>query len=355
MTFRSTAIRLKKKPTAEPTAEHFTFDNNYSIPSTLKPNEVVLKALWISVDPYIRGQLWMTKTNGIITSPQVAQVIKSNSSNLQAGDIISGTFKWATYSLFKDNVKSFLPYKIVVKSKDVSPNMDLTNYLGPLGLIGITAYQGLFDIGKLSKGETVFVSGAAGAVGSIVGQIAKHIMGCTVIGTAGNNDKCKWLTETLGFDKALNYKTYNNNISKFRKDLSKSFGNKGIDLYFDNTGGFQTEAIWDLLNYKGRVIVCGQIANYNKMLQQPKINDFLYKLIYKHIRIEGFAITSFKRYKQFYKDMNQWMDEGKIVYRKTVKCGFDQVPSAFMGLFTGENTGKMLVKISDPQIIKSKL
>eukprot|EP01084_Bolivina_argentea_P133605 235805_1 len=352
---RTTVIRIKHGIKGQPKQDDFTLDS-YSLPTELKQNEILLKALWISVDPGQRGRLTRARAGTIIKSPQIAQVIKSNSARFQVGDIISGIFKWSTYSIYTDRPnKSVFQTVSIAKAYNLQPNMDLSKYMGPLGIVGLTAYQGLFDIGKLSKGETVFVSGAAGAVGSIVGQIAKHIMGCTVIGTAGNNDKCKWLTETLGFDKALNYKTYNNNISKFRKDLSKSFGNKGIDLYFDNTGGFQTEAIWDLLNYKGRVIVCGQIANYNKMLQQPKINDFLYKLIYKHIRIEGFAITSFKRYKQFYKDMNQWMDEGKIVYRKTVKCGFDQVPSAFMGLFTGENTGKMLVKISDPQIIKSKL
>ena len=177
-------------------------------------------------------------------------------------------------------------------------------------------------------------------------------MECRVVGVAGSDAKCAWLKE-LGFDGALNYKKYNGNVSKFRKDLSKLFPS-GIDVYFDNVGGFITESVWNLLNYKGRVIVCGQIANYNRLTNVPKIDDFLFKTIYKHIRIEGFSIHSFKRYNDFYKDMNKWINDGKIVYRKTIKVGLDQVPNAFIGLFTGENFGKMLVKISDPQIL-SKL
>ena len=178
-------------------------------------------------------------------------------------------------------------------------------------------------------------------------------MGCHVIGIAGTDDKCKWLTNDLGFDGALNYKKYNNDKRKLQKDLRKLFPN-GIDIYFDNTGGFITESVWNLLNYKGRVILCGQIANYNRLTNVPKIDDFLYKLIYQHIRVEGFSIHSFKNYSKFYKDMTKWSNEGKIKFRKTVRCGLDAVPSAFIGLFKGENTGKMLVKISDP-ILKSKL
>ena len=181
-------------------------------------------------------------------------------------------------------------------------------------------------------------------------------MGCRVIGIAGSDAKCKWLIDELGFDGAINYKKYNNNISALRRDLSKLFPD-GIDLYFDNVVGFITESIWNLLRYKGRVVVCGQISNYNNLRDIPKTNDFLSKMIYQHIRVEGFAISSFKRYNDFYKDMNQWIDENKIKFRKTVKFGLDQVPAAFIGLFTGENFGKMMVKISDPNIpsIKSKL
>jgi len=339
-------IRLKQKPAAAPTADTFAFDT-HDLPSTLEPGYVVLKALWISVDPYIRGTLWKIKTNSVITSPQIAQVIRSNDATLKTGDIISGMgLPWSTCSVFKANPKA---YRLIMRGHEVRSGVDVSAHLGPLGLIGITAYQGLFDIGNLRKGENVFVSGAAGAVGSIVGQIAKHVMGCTVVGTAGSDAKCEWLKE-LGFDAAMNYKDFNGDSKAFQKALGAAFGGRGVDVYFDNTGGFQTESIWDLLNYKGRVVVCGQIANYNKMLAVPKIDDFLYKTIYQHIRIEGFSIHSFKRYKEFYSDMQRWMDEGKVRYRKTVKYGLEQVPAAFMGLFSGENIGKMLVKMSDPQI-----
>merc|ERR1719361_17662 len=140
---QSTVIRLKKKPIAEPTEDHFIFDTNYEIPSTLKPNTVVLKSLWISVDPYIRGQLWTMKKNAIIHSPQIAQVIRSNSSTLKVGDIISGSFKWSDYSIITDKPKN---YRVIVKANNVSSLMDLSHHLGPMGLIGVTAYQGLFDI-----------------------------------------------------------------------------------------------------------------------------------------------------------------------------------------------------------------
>ena len=159
MALDATVIRLKKKPIAEPTEDHFVFDTNFQIPSTLEPNTVLIKSLWISVDPYIRGQLWTMKKNAIIHSPQIAEVIRSNSSNLQVGDIITGAFKWSDYSVIKDNPKNC---RVIVKAANVSASMDLSHHMGPMGLIGVTAYQGLFDIGKLKKGENVFVSGAAG-------------------------------------------------------------------------------------------------------------------------------------------------------------------------------------------------
>eukprot|EP01084_Bolivina_argentea_P133606 235806_1 len=350
---RTTVIRIKHGIKGQPKQDDFTLDS-YSLPTELKQNEILLKALWISVDPGQRGRLTRARAGTIIKSPQIAQVIKSNSARFQVGDIISGIFKWSTYSIYTDRPnKSVFQTVSIAKAYNLQPNMDLSKYMGPLGIVGLTAYQGLFDIGCLKKAENVFISGAAGATGSIAGQIAKHVMNCRVIGIAGSDDKCKWLTNELGFDGAVNYKKYNNNIGKLKRDLQKLFP-KGIDVYFDNVGGFITESVWDLLNYKGRVVVSGQIANYNRMKNIPKINDFLFKTIYKHIRIEGFAINSFKRFDEFYRDMNEWMNENKVVFRKTVKVGLNKVPEAFVGLFRGENYGKMLVKISDPQL-KSKL
>ena len=159
MALRTTVIRLKKKPAAEPSAENFGFDS-FDLPTTLEPGYVIVKALWISVDPYIRGTFWETKTGSIITSPQIAQVVRSNDSILKIGDIISGLpLEWSTYSVFKANPAA---YRVIVNGNAVRNGMDLSAHLGPLGLVGITAYQGLFDIGKLQKGERVFVSGAAG-------------------------------------------------------------------------------------------------------------------------------------------------------------------------------------------------
>ena len=255
-------------------------------------------------------------------------------------NVLSGHSPWSTY--FIRNTDKL--YKI---NKDKQDDIIPTDYyLSTLGLTGATAYYGLIDIGLIKKGENVFVSGAAGATGNVVGQIAKNVYNGYVVGTAGNNEKIKWLKDDLKFDDAINYKDYNNNVEKIRKELSEKFPN-GIDIYFDNTGGFITEAVWPLLNQYARVVLCGQIANYNRVA--PKIDDFLTLMVFKEIRAEGFIVASMKedRWNDFYRDLTEWTKNGNVITKHTIIQGFEQTIDAFMGLFTGTNIGKMVVKVAD--------
>jgi len=232
-------------------------------------------------------------------------------------------------------------------------------YLGALGATGQTAYYGMLTIGNLKDGENVFISGAAGATGCIAGQIAKlKRKNIYLVGSAGGENKTKWLIQDLKFDKALDYKKYGEDLNAMKAELKRLFP-KGIDVYFDNTGGLITECVWDLLNPKARVVVCGQIARYPNIsladLLTPqsvgKIDDFLFKLIYKEIRIEGFTVYECKDWVSFYRDMKEWILKGQIKTTETMILGFDELPLAFEGLFTGKNVGKMIVKCKDEDLL----
>eukprot|EP01084_Bolivina_argentea_P028940 53756_1 len=344
-----TVIRLKSPPINAVKLTDFAIKTEAL--RELRRNELLLKALYISVDPGMRGGLYSQKANTILYSPQICQVISSKSSKFNIGDIVTGnlskglqtTCPWATYCIKSDK------YCRKISNKKLIP---YNYYLGPLGGTGLTAYMGLLNVAKIKQTDNVFISGAAGAVGSVAGQIAKHVVKCSrVIGTAGSNKKCEWIVNELGYDNAINYKLFNNNISLFRKELASKFPN-GIDVYFDNTGGFITHSIWNLLNVGARVVISGQIANYNRLRNPPKVDEYLHKLIYKQIRIEGFVIYGFKQFDKFESDMCQWIKDGKIKSKQTVMHGIENVPKAFIGLFKGANTGKMVVKIHD---LKSKL
>ncbi|HEX7927173.1 MAG TPA: NADP-dependent oxidoreductase, partial [bacterium] len=213
--------------------------------------------------------------------------------------------------------------------------------LGVLGMPGLTAYFGLLDIAYPKAGETVVVSGAAGAVGSIVGQIAK-IVSCRVVGIAGEDDKCRWVVDELGFDACYNYKTTKNHVEKLRELCPK-----GVDVYFDNVGGPITDAVINVMNTRSRISVCGQISQYNneKMEMGPR---FLFHTIAKQMRIEGFLVFQFAdRYREGLTKMAEWMKTGQLKYKESVVTGLENTPRAFMGMLKGENTGKQLVKVAE--------
>lgn len=303
-------------------------------PQTLKPGEILLQTKYISVDPYLRGRIREHKIGEVMVSGVVAEVIASyQNSEYKEGDVVQGYLPWRRFVVTdgRGGLRKVDP--------SVAP---ISTALGVLGMPGMTAYFGLLDVGALKPRETVVVSGAAGAVGSLVGQIAK-IFECRVVGTAGGADKCTLLTQQLGFDVAIDYKQHQT-IESMKEALSAACPN-GIDVYFDNTGGLVTDTVFDLINKNGRVAVCGQISMYNSK-ETPMAPLFLHKLIYKSVTVKGFVVSDFvARMAEFYRDMSKWVKDGKVKYFESVTDGFNQLPSAFIGLFSGANTGKALVKV----------
>ncbi|REK09909.1 MAG: NADP-dependent oxidoreductase [Planctomycetota bacterium] len=298
--------------------------------------QCVVKALYVSVDPYMRGRISEAKSyaapveiGGVMVGGVVGEVVESKNPRFAVGDIVQGEFGWQEYALTDGRgVRKIDP--------TIAP---ISTAIGVLGMPGLTAYFGLLDIGQPKEGETVVVSGAAGAVGSIVGQIAK-IKGCRAVGIAGTDEKCKYLVDELGFDAAFNYKTTDNNVEKL-KELCP----QGIDVYFDNVGGEITDAVIPLLNVKARMSICGQISQYNLQKQETGPR-WLWALIVKQARAEGFLVFQFAdKFQQGAVEMAGWIKDGKLKFREDIVEGFENLPKAFIGMLQGDNTGKRLVKV----------
>ncbi|AIG26697.1 NADP-dependent oxidoreductase [Brevibacillus laterosporus] len=329
-------ILLSSRPVGVPTRDNFTFIKS-SIPE-VNDNQLLIRTLYLSVDPYMRGRMNDQKSyippfqlDQVITGGVIGEVIETKSSEFQVGDVVLGLLGWQNYSV----VDAGEVQKI---DTNIAP---ITTALGVLGMPGMTAYFGLLDIGQPQAGETVVVSGAAGAVGMLVGQIAK-IKGARVVGIAGSEEKVQYVTEELGFDAAINYKTTPN----MQLALEKACPN-GVDVYFDNVGGPISDAVLSLINQGARIPLCGQISLYNSEKQDigPRIQVQLLK---KTATMKGFLVTQYTdRYHEGMTQMAQWIKEGKIKYSENIVEGLENVPEAFLGLFTGENTGKQLVKVSD--------
>jgi len=296
--------------------------------------ELLLKPLYISVDPYLRaamngGHPPNLNVGDIIISRGIAEVINSKHNNFSKGDLVMGYMEWRDVLIAKADGLTRLERK----------GLSLSSNLSVLGSTGLSAYFSLNDIGKPKKGETMVVSGAAGAVGSIAGQIGK-IAGCKVIGIVGSDEKADLIKSDFGFDAAINYKE-NKDINAALKDLCPD----GIDVYFDNVGGPISDAVVEKMNDHGRVVVCGTIAEYNdnKGGVGPRL---LPLVVYKKLLIQGFLISDYKeRFDEGKAQLRQWLTEDKIRYRETIVNGFEQLPEAFIGLFTGKNEGKMLVEL----------
>ncbi|RLQ90629.1 NADP-dependent oxidoreductase [Falsibacillus albus] len=333
-------IHLVERPKAAPTHEHFNLVET-SIPK-LGDQEVLIHNLYLSVDPYMRGRMSDAKSyvppfklNEKLVGGVVGEVVESNSDQFQTGDVVTGMLGWEEYSI--------APEKEIRK---VNPELaPVTTSLGILGLTGLTAYFGLIDICQPKEGETVVVSGAAGAVGSVVGQIAK-IKGARVVGIAGSDEKIDYIKNELGFDEAINYKTTEN----IQEALEKACPN-GVDAYFDNVGGEISDAVLNLLNKFARIAQCGAISSYNKVDDQgPRIQT---KLIKSSALIKGFIVSDYaERFKEGAEQLGQWLQQGKLKYEETITEGFENIPDAFLGLFEGNNLGKQLVKIGEPQHAK---
>jgi NADPH-dependent curcumin reductase CurA len=302
----------------------------------LKDGEFLARAMYISVDPYMRGRISQAKSyaagveiGGLMVAGGVARVVESKNPKFSVGDIVDIYMGWQEYVV--SNGKG-----IRKLDESIAP---VSTALGVLGMTGMTAYFGLLDVCNPKAGETVVVSGAAGAVGSIVGQIAK-IKGCRTVGIAGDDAKCEWITAHCGFDAAFNYKTTDNYGAKL-KELCPN----GIDVYFDNVGGAITDAVFMQINTFARLSICGQISQYNNA--KPEMGPrLLGMLIVARAKVQGFLVTDYApRFAEGMKEMATWLSEGKLQYREDIVDGFENLPKAFIGLFHGENTGKRIVKI----------
>ncbi|SER25403.1 hypothetical protein SAMN04487944_10285 [Gracilibacillus ureilyticus] len=330
-------ILLAKRPKGTPDKDTFKF----AVKDIIKPRsgEVLIRTLYVSVDPYMRGRMIDAPSyvapfelNKVIDGGAIGEVVTSESSHFSEGDIVIGGFGWQTYYTAKeDEVRKI--------DKDIAP---ISTHLGILGMTGLTAYFGLLEIGKPKEGETVVVSGAAGAVGSVVGQIAK-IKGAKVVGIAGTDEKIKYLKEELHFDEAINYKK----TEDIKHDLAKACPD-GVDVYFDNVGGDISDAVFTLLNKFARVSVCGAISSYNLEKQDvgPRVQTVLIK---KSALMQGFTVGDYsERFNEGATKLAQWLNEGKLSYEETMKEGFENIPDAFLDLFRGNNIGKLLVKVAEP-------
>lgn len=327
-------IFLDSRPKGLPQLDDFRFEE-CEMPK-LSEGQLLLKAHYVSVDPYLRGRMNDVKSyvppfelDKPIESGLIAEVIDSKVNGFNKGEYVSGMLKWSQYQL--SNGEGL--HKV-----DDSLST-LSAYLGILGMPGLTAYLGLMEIGKPKAGETVLVSGAAGAVGSVVGQIAK-ITGCRVVGIAGSDEKVTLLKSEFGFDEAINYKTTDN-----MTEAIKTACPDGVDVYFDNVGGEISDATLFSINKFARLVICGAISVYNDSSLPKSISPHPF-LIKNSALMQGFIVFNYAdKYGPALKQLAMWLSEGKLKYKETIIEGFDQIPQAFIDLFNGKNQGKMVVKI----------
>jgi hypothetical protein len=339
MTFTiSREIRLKNRPEGMPRETDFELVE-VELPKIVG-KEVLLKTIYMSVDPYMRGRMNDRKSyvppfqlGEPLDGGCVGRVVESKKGPFQVGDYVYGMLGWREYFISDGQ-------GLVKVDSSMAP---LQSYLGTVGMPGLTAWAGLLYIGKPKEGETVFVSGAAGAVGSVVCQIAK-LKGCRVVGSAGSDEKVSWLLNEAGVDAAFNYKKVDNVITEVAKLCPQ-----GIDVYFENVGGVHLEAAIEHMNTNGRIVMCGMISMYNATQPVPGPPNLAY-IIIKQLTMQGFIVTDhFDKMQEFYSDMGKWIAEGNIKWKETIVDGIENAPKAFIGLFKGENFGKMIVKIgSDP-------
>ncbi|CAG9786033.1 unnamed protein product [Diatraea saccharalis] len=299
---------------------------------TLKDGEVLTKAEWISVDPYLRAYNPQQKVPYDQYSIQVAVIIESKNADYPVGSKVISQKGWVDYSIV--NPKTEQKFYKLPNLDGLSPSLGV----GAVGMTGVTAYYGFLDLCKPKEGETVVVTGAAGAVGSLVGQIAK-IKGCRAIGFAGSDDKVKWLEQELGFDKAFNYKTIN--VAKALKEAAPN----GVDCYFDNVGGEISSVIMRQMNLYGRVSVCGSISAYNEYPKQPKATILQPIIVAKQLKVEGFLVWRWENWSTAFTDLVKWIKSGELKAEEHVTEGFDNIFDAFIGMLAGENKGKAVVKV----------
>jgi NADPH-dependent curcumin reductase len=329
-------VVLASRPVGEPKASDFRVEE-YAPPAPGE-GQVLLRTVWLSLDPYMRGRMsdgpsyaTPVPVGGVMEAGTVSEVIASNNPGFAKGDIVLSRAGWQTHALSDG-----------AGLRKIDPALaPISTAIGVLGMPGMTAYMGLLEIGKPKAGETVVVAAASGAVGSAVGQIAK-IKGARAIGIAGGKDKCDYVTKELGFDVCLDHR--DPDLAAKLKDACPG----GIDVYFENVGGAVFEAVFPLLNAFARIPVCGLIAHYNDTeAHAPKwAGAMMRAVLTKRLNIRGFIVSDFAaHHADFLRDMSQWFREGKIKHREFITEGLDSAPAAFMGMLKGANFGKQLVRV----------
>jgi NADPH-dependent curcumin reductase CurA len=328
----SREIHLVSRPQGMPTANNFAL-----VPIELEPlldQQVLVRNLYLSVDPYMRGRMNDSKSyvpsfelNKAMDGGAVGEVIESRTEAFKVGDLVTSNCGWREYFMA-------IPAALHRVNRDRQP---ASVYLGALGMTGMTAWAGL-NLAEAKAGEIIFISGAAGAVGSVAGQLAK-LRGCQVIGAAGSAEKVRFLEEDCGFDRAFDYK--NGSIVEQLNQAAPD----GIDMYFDNVGGAMLEAALSALRLRGRIIACGSISGYNDLQPQPGPNN-LFNMIGKRLTMKGMIVGDWLGHRaEFEQTVGGYFDAGKLKSQETVVVGIEQAVAAFIGLFEGKNTGKMLVKL----------
>lgn len=327
-------FRLASRPVGMVGREHFDYVEE-PVPD-LGEGEVLVKVLYISLDPAMRG--WMNEGRSyvppvalgeIMRAGTVGKIVESRSEKLPVGTYVSSWLGVQEYAVAQAD--ALLPI-----DTDLAP---LPTYLGALGMPGMTAYFGLLDVGAPKEGETVLVSAAAGAVGSVVGQIAK-LKGCRVVGIAGGPEKCGWIVDELGFDAAIDYK--NEDVPQALRQRCP----EGIDVYFDNVGGEILDAALARLARGARVVICGAISQYNNIDSMRGPSNYM-SLLVNRARMEGFVVIDYmSRYPEAMREMAGWIAEGRLIAREDVAEGFESFPDALAKLFRGENVGKLVLKVA---------
>jgi hypothetical protein len=328
-------VQLKRYiPTGLPQISDFKLLQS-ELPKTLKTNDILVKNLWMSVDPYMRQRMTNNDTyfqpfrlDQALEGQTIGIIEESNHKIYRKGDIVTHSMGWRTHTITSVDKITKLPIK---------NDENLRHYLSILGKPGLTAYGGFIEIGQPKKSEVVFVSAASGAVGSTVCQLAK-IKGCKVVASAGSEEKINWLKKMVNVDVAFNYKQIDN-LSAYLKQIIP----EGIDLYYENVGGKHLEAALDNMKDHGRMIFCGLVSQYNTKSNAP---NNLMQIIYKRLKIQGFTTSDLDYLRpEFYQNMTKWINENKIVFNETIYTGIENTAQAFINMLSGKNIGKTLIKI----------
>ncbi|MFA0113828.1 NADP-dependent oxidoreductase [Vibrio sp. 10N.261.46.E11] len=333
-------IVLASRPVGAPTQDNFRLETVAA--PTIKDGEMLLRSVYLSLDPYMRGRMSDAKSyadpvaiDEVMVGATVCQVEESNNSDYEVGEWV------LAYTGWQDLGVSDGEGLIKLGKEPTHPSYAL----GIMGMPGFTAYMGLLDIGQPKEGDTLVVAAATGAVGATVGQIGK-LKGCRVIGVAGGQEKCQYAKEVLGFDECIDHKA-----DDFAEQLAKACSN-GIDVYFENVGGKVFDAVMPLLNTGARIPVCGLISQYNatSLPEGPdRMSSLMGTLLVKRIKMQGFIIFDdyAPRYNEFATQMTEWLSQGKMHYREHLVEGLDEAPQAFMGLLEGQNFGKLVIKTNE--------